>query len=101
MKYTNQVGNSLQRLPILLVATAIACSPVFARGGGGSHSGGSHSSSSHTNGEAHNVKDYTKRDGTSVESHRQTNPNGTKNDNWSTQGNVNPDTGKAGTKPRD
>lgn len=30
-----------------------------------------------------------------------TNPNGTRNDNYSTRGNVNPWTGKAGTKPGD
>jgi hypothetical protein len=33
-----------------------------------------------------------------VGSHRATNPNHTKRDNWSTKGNVNPYTGKAGTK---
>ena len=92
----HEAVSNLQRLPILVIATAMACSPVFARGGGGSHS-----RSSHASGEVHNVKSYTKRDGAPVESHRQTNPNGTKNDNWSTQGNVNPDTGKTGTKPRD
>lgn len=47
----------------------------------------------------HYVHGYTKKDGTYVAPHYQTNPNGTKADNWSTVGNVNPFTGKPGTKP--
>src|SRR3954466_12654226 len=47
------------------------------------------------------VKGYTKKDGTYVAPHDRTAPNSTKNDNWSTKGNVNPETGKAGTKPGD
>lgn len=44
------------------------------------------------------VKGYTKKDGTYVTPHYRSSPNGTKSDNWSTKGNVNPYTGKAGTK---
>lgn len=47
------------------------------------------------------VKGYTKKDGTYVAPHERTAPNHTKNDNYSTKGNVNPYTGKEGTKPRD
>lgn len=47
------------------------------------------------------VKGYTRRDGTYVAPHTRTSPNRTKNDNYSTRGNVNPYTGKAGTKPRE
>ena len=43
------------------------------------------------------VNGYTRRDGTYVQPHYQTNPNGTKLDNYSTQGNANPYTGRAGT----
>lgn len=43
---------------------------------------------------------YTRK-GTFVQAHMRTSPNDTKNDNFSTRGNVNPYTGKAGTKPRD
>ena len=46
----------------------------------------------------HYVRGYTKRDGTYVAPHYQTNPNGTKLDNWSTKGNINPYTGQPGTK---
>ena len=44
------------------------------------------------------VRGYTTSRGTYVAPHRATNPNRTKLDNWSTKGNVNPYTGKAGTK---
>jgi hypothetical protein len=44
------------------------------------------------------VKGYTKKNGTVVAPHDRTSPNGTETDNWSTKGNVNPETGKKGTK---
>jgi hypothetical protein len=47
------------------------------------------------------TKGYTKSNGTQVKGYYRTSPNSTKNDNYSTQGNVNPYTGIAGTKPRD
>lgn len=43
------------------------------------------------------VKGYTKKDGTYVAPHHRSAPNGTKYDNYSSKGNVNPYTGKAGT----
>jgi hypothetical protein len=46
---------------------------------------------------AHGVRGHVKKDGTYVQPHQQTNPNKSKADNWSSQGNVNPYTGKAGT----
>jgi hypothetical protein len=49
----------------------------------------------------HTVKGYTKKDGTYVAPHRQTNPDSSKLNNWSTKGNINPDTGKKGTKDPD
>ncbi|HEY2324923.1 MAG TPA: hypothetical protein VGJ82_18840 [Thermoanaerobaculia bacterium] len=45
------------------------------------------------------VNGYTKKDGTQVTSHNRTSANATASDNWSTKGNVNPETGKTGTKP--
>lgn len=50
-------------------------------------------------GGSHSVRGYTRKDGTYVQPHMQTNPNGTRADNWSTVGNVNPYTGQPGTKP--
>lgn len=43
------------------------------------------------------VKPHVTRDGTYVEGHQRTAPNSTKLDNYTTQGNVNPYTGQAGT----
>jgi hypothetical protein len=44
------------------------------------------------------VRGYTTQKGTHVPSHRRTTPDSSKRNNWSSKGNVNPDTGKAGTK---
>jgi hypothetical protein len=44
------------------------------------------------------VRGYTKRSGTYVQSHRRTNADHTRRNNWSTKGNINPYTGKRGTK---
>lgn len=54
----------------------------------------------HGGGRTH-VKGYVKKNGKYVAPHDRTAPNGTKADNWSTKGNVNPETGKAGTKSPD
>ena len=50
-------------------------------------------------GGSHSVKGYVKKNGTYVSPHRATNPNRTRSDNWSTRGNVNPYTGRPGTRP--
>jgi len=47
------------------------------------------------------VKGYYKKNGTYVQPHYRSNPNYTKSDNWSTYGNINPYTGKKGTKRYD
>lgn len=47
---------------------------------------------------SHSVRGYTKSNGSKVNSHHATNRNATKRDNWSSKGNVNPYTGKKGTK---
>ena len=44
------------------------------------------------------VKGHTNKNGIYVAPHQRTSPNSTAKDNWSTKGNVNPNTGKAGTK---
>lgn len=41
---------------------------------------------------------YTKKNGTHVAPHMRSAPDGNKRNNWSTKGNVNPYTGKAGKK---
>lgn len=74
---------------------------ALARGGGGGHGGGSHGNgavrgSAYVNPSYHWTSAYYRRNGTYVPGHYQTNPNGTKLDNYSTVGNVNPWTGKPG-----
>ena len=64
---------------------------AFARGGG--HSGGGHVNSS-----SHSVSGHTTKNGTYVAPSYATNPNSTRSDNYSHKGNVNPYTGKEGTK---
>jgi hypothetical protein len=43
------------------------------------------------------VNGYTRRDGTYVQPHYRTYPDGNPSNNWSTRGNVNPYTGQYGT----
>jgi hypothetical protein len=46
------------------------------------------------------VEGYTRSNGTYVQGHYRTAPDYTINNNWTTVGNVNPHTGRAGTIPR-
>jgi len=80
---------------------------TYARGG---HSAGGNDSNAPVQGYSsgstgstgnHNVNGYVRNNGTYVQPHMLTNPNATRNDNYSTRGNVNPYTGVPGTKPRD
>ena len=74
---------------------------AHARGGGGHSSGGRPNGSSRSSGARggdHTVRGYTTRKGTHVMPHHATNPDATSRDNYSTKGNVNPYTGKPGTK---
>jgi hypothetical protein len=68
---------------------------VFARGGG--RSGGSHSGGHSRSGDTH-VGGHIRRDGTYVQPHHRTAPNSTQRDNFSSKPNVNPYTGKPGTR---
>ena len=47
---------------------------------------------------SHSVRGHTTKDGVYVQPHHATNRDNTKANNWSHKGNVNPYTGKAGTK---
>ena len=104
----------MKRLAVSALAAILLLAPFnqsFARG---SHSSGSHSSSprsssshsytprspsSHVNSTAPvHVKGYYKKNGTYVAPHYRSHPDKSYNNNWSTKGNVNPYTGKPGTK---
>jgi len=71
----------LALLSLLLLSTA-----AFARGHGSGHPGTVH------------VRGYTTKRGTYVAPHHRTGADGTRANNWSHAGNVNPYTGKQGTK---
>ncbi len=49
-------------------------------------------------GKSTHVRGYTKKDGTYVAPHERSAPDGNRNNNWSTRGNINPYTGQEGTK---
>src|SRR5947209_2882899 len=93
--WISPMGNFILYLVILL---ALACAPAdraLARGGGGGHGGGGHSSgavrgSGYVNPSYHYTHGYFRSNGTYVHGYYATNPNGTKLDNYSTLGNVNP-----------
>lgn len=93
-------------LTVLLLSLLLGSGAAFARGGG--HWGSSGGSYSHStpggygtgsSSASHSVSGYTRRSGTYVAPYHATNPNPTQRDNYSTKGNVNPYTGKVGTKP--
>ena len=71
---------------------------VCAAAKGGSHSSSVPSSGGHVNSSGHSISGHTTKNGTYVAPSRATNPNSSKADNYSTKGNVNPYTGKEGTK---
>lgn len=77
---------------ILLIAACTLSVGAFARGGG--HSSGS----GYVNPSSHSVSGYTTKSGIYVAPSHATNPNSTKTDNYTQKGNVNPYTGKEGTK---
>jgi len=56
------------------------------------------SSASSSGGSTTHVRGYVKKSGKYVAPHQRTKPNKTKSDNWSNKGNVNPYTGKPGSK---
>lgn len=70
------------------------------RGHGGSHASNRSSGMSGTgaSSSSHSVRGYTTKRGTYVAPHRQTDPDHTQRNNYSTKGNVNPSNGKVGTK---
>lgn len=76
---------------ILVVASFVALVGVTSAEAGG-HRDGYHSSS-HVNG-------YYRSNGSYVSPHYRSGRDGYHNNNWSVQGNVNPYTGKPGTKSR-
>lgn len=115
----------LRRKGVFLLTLVLTISPAYARGGGGHGGHGGHGGGSHgqVRGHAHShttkvktsttsvkpsravkdstvhVKGYVTKEGTRVSGHDRTVANHSTTDNWTTKGNVNPETGVVGTKP--
>ena len=64
----------------------------------GGHSGSSSGYGTGSSGSSHSIAGHTTKNGTYVAPSHATNPNNTKRDNYSQKGNMNPYTGKEGTK---
>jgi hypothetical protein len=67
------------KLGVIIASLLLAAAPASAQG-------------------SHRVRGHTTKRGTYVAPHRQTNPDRSTRNNWSTRGNRNPYTGRAGTK---
>lgn len=89
----------MKKAVIAILAILVAGS-AQAKGSHGAHSGG-RAASGHVSTSVHWTAGHTTKNGTYVQGHYSTDPNATRNDNFSTRGNTNPYTGEAGTKPRD
>lgn len=102
----------MKRVVVLAICFLAAGSPMaFARGGGGHSGGGKGSGASHHGSRSSSagpgtgskeasthVSGYDKRSGTHVAGHDRSTADTKFQNNWSTKGNVNPKTGKAGTR---
>jgi hypothetical protein len=85
---------------VVLAAAILAISfSVSAKGGRGGHSHSARPASGTGSKAAHShVSGYTKKSGAYVAAHDRSTRDSTKTNNWSTKGNVNPETGKKGAK---
>lgn len=93
----------MKKALVLAVMAAVVVLSGNALARGNSYGGHSSYKSSYSYGARsdHTVSGYTRSNGTYVRPSHATNPDSTKNNNYSTRGNMNPYTGKYGTKPRD
>ena len=91
------VTKTILAFTALTMLSLVTTSESYAKGGsrGGPHASSSRSSS---HGTSHSVRGYTKKNGTYVAPHRKTSPDKAKSNNYDSKGNVNPNTGKEGTK---
>lgn len=86
---------TMKKLFLAVAVISIAISANSFAKGGASRSSTSYSSPSTS---SHSVRSYSRRNGTYVPSHRATDRDSSKFNNYSTRGNVNPYTGRVGTK---
>ena len=84
-------------VPMAVVITVLSISPLSkAKGSRSDNSYKSYNKSP----KEHSVSGYSRKDGTYVAPYERTNRDGARNNNWTTEGNTNPNTGKEGTIPR-
>src|SRR5215831_2436721 len=76
----------------------LAFQEVSARGGSRSGRSANIGPGTGSNTQSHSVRGYVRKDGTYVAPHRQSNPDKSFNNNWSTNPNTNPYNGKQGTR---
>src|SRR5258707_1130918 len=87
----------MKRLALAVLALSLSL-PAYSWAHGGGHSSGHHAYGYRSSSSSVHVSGYSRSSGTYVAPHFRTAPDATKLNNWSTKGNVNPYTGKAGTK---
>jgi hypothetical protein len=85
---------AMRHLRTALLVALFAISPAFARG---SHTSAPRLTGTGSKVSSHSVRQYL-RHGKIVKGHRSSTPDGTQTNNWTTNGNVNPWTGKPGTR---
>jgi hypothetical protein len=88
----------MKRLMVLTLLFLLTTLPVFGRGSHSHYSTRSTTACCSKSSSDVHVHGYTKRNGTVVPPYYRSLENGTQRDNFSTKGNVNPYTGKVGTK---
>jgi hypothetical protein len=83
---------------IALATTVLALSvPAHAQSYGNSRSGG-YDYGTGSNSNSHYVRPHTRSDGSYVDGHHRTNPNGSTRDNYGASGNYNPYSGNTGRR---
>lgn len=93
--------STIQAVSLVMILAVSVAAQAKGSGGGRSHSGGHSSKAATGTGSSSSrthVSSYTSRNGKYVASHDRSSKDHMKSNNWSTKGNVNPDTGKRGTK---
>ena len=96
--FLNKKGDPVKKLIAVAVLSLLTVVPIFGQRSHSSHSRTSSSTCCSKSGSDVHVHGYTKRDGTVVKPYTRAHENSTQRDNFSTRGNVNPYTGKVGTK---
>ena len=85
---------------IAITSAAIAIMFSFSIPASAQTKGNSSNKSYSSTPKQHNVSGYTRSNGTYVAPHYRSTRDGARNNNWTTQGNTNPHTGKEGSIPR-